>query len=316
MEPLQALGLSATAEAVFLDLLQNPETTPADLATRHDQVETSLDELIGLGLIERTTEAVVVRPPRLALGALAERHTRQAELARDSADLLSELWKAAAGKQDYLEVLPTYAASQAVLNSVQTDAKEQVRAMTMGNLAARELRIVDGMFDALERGVRYDVIYGAHVLQDANALHLVQACIQAGELAQVFPHVPLNITIVDDRWALVGARAEVRRGPEFVAMVVHDSPLLGGFERIFEALWRIAVPITGGTELNDVKAGPSLDAKRLLTYLSAGLTDESIAREFGVSERTIARRIGRLQEALGAQTRFQLGVQASRHGWL
>ena len=48
----------------------------------------------------------------------------------------------------------------------------------------------------------------------------------------------------------------------------------------------------------------------------AGLTDESIAREFGVSERTIARRIGRLQEALGAQTRFQLGVQASRQGWL
>ncbi|NUR97005.1 MAG: LuxR family transcriptional regulator, partial [Kribbellaceae bacterium] len=35
-----------------------------------------------------------------------------------------------------------------------------------------------------------------------------------------------------------------------------------------------------------------------------------------VSERTVARRIGRLQEALGAQTRFQLGVQASRQGWL
>lgn len=52
-------------------------------------------------------------------------------------------------------------------------------------------------------------------------------------------------------------------------------------------------------------AGPSLEAKRLLTYLSAGLTDESIAR-----------RIGRLQEALGAQARFQLGVQASRQGWL
>jgi DNA-binding CsgD family transcriptional regulator len=199
---------------------------------------------------------------------------------------------------------------------VQGDAREQVRAMTMGNLAARELRIVEGMFEALERGVRYDVIYGAHVLQDANALHLVQSCIEAGEQARVFPHVPLNITIVDERWALVGARAEGQKGPGSVALVVHDSPLLSGFARIFEALWRIAVPITGGTELNDVTAGPSLDAKRLLTYLSAGLTDESIAREFGVSERTIARRIGRLQEALGAQTRFQLGVQASRQGWL
>lgn len=308
MEALQALGLTPAAEALLVRLVQHPGTSLTD--------EDPVEELIGLGLVERIDGAFVVRPPRLAMDALAERHTKQAALARESADLLTELWKSAAGRQDYLEILPTYAASQAVLNSVQKDAQEHVRAMTMGNLAARELKIVEGMFDALERGVRYDVIYGAHVLQDANALHMVQSCIEAGEQARVFPHVPLNITIVDDRWALVGARTEVRRGPEFVALVVHDSPLLRGLERIFEALWRIAVPITSGTELNDVTAGPSLDAKRLLTYLSAGLTDESIAREFGVSERTIARRIGRLQEALGAQTRFQLGVQASRQGWL
>jgi hypothetical protein len=31
---------------------------------------------------------------------------------------------------------------------------------------------------------------------------------------------------------------------------------------------------------------------------------------------TVARRISRLQEIRGAQTRFQLRVQASRHGWL
>jgi DNA-binding CsgD family transcriptional regulator len=306
MEPLRALGLSAEAEAAYVQLLNN-STVDDDGA---------LQELAGLGLIEQSSQGLVIHPPRRAMDALAERHARQAQVARDSAEVLTELWKSAAGKQDYLEILPTYAASQAVLNSVQADATEQVRAMTMGNLAARELKIVDGMFDALGRGIRYDVIYGAHVLQDANALHLVQACIEAGEQARVFPHVPLNVTIVDDRWALVGARAEGQKGPEFVALVIHNSPLLSGFARIFEAIWRIAVPITGGTELNDVTAGPSLEVKRLLTYLSAGLTDESIAREFGVSERTIARRIGRLQEALGAQTRFQLGVQASRQGWL
>ncbi|MFE7393699.1 response regulator transcription factor [Streptomyces sp. NPDC057582] len=61
---------------------------------------------------------------------------------------------------------------------------------------------------------------------------------------------------------------------------------------------------------------PTDDTRQLLTYLSGGLTDESIARELGVSERTVARRIARLQEVLGAQTRFQLGVQASRRGWL
>ncbi|TDD19346.1 hypothetical protein E1218_24205 [Kribbella turkmenica] len=92
------------------------------------------------------------------------------------------------------------------------------------------------------------------MLQDANALHLVQAGIEAGEMARVLPHVPLNITIVDNRWPLVGARAEVRREPGFGAIGVHDSPLPAGLARIFDALWRIAVPITGGTELNDVTA--------------------------------------------------------------
>ncbi|MFE3902834.1 helix-turn-helix transcriptional regulator [Streptomyces sp. NPDC059153] len=56
--------------------------------------------------------------------------------------------------------------------------------------------------------------------------------------------------------------------------------------------------------------------RQLLSYLSAGLTDESIARELGVSYRTVTRRIARLQEMLGARTRFQLGVQAGRRGWL
>lgn len=309
MDALRALDLSPEAEKLYLDLLQHH--------VEHPQPQ-YVDELVALGLVEHSSDGVVVRPPRLALDALAEQHAKRAALVREGAEVLAELWRAASGKQDHLELLPTYDAVQSVIDSVQTDAQHHVRAMTMGTIMApRKMQIVTGLFEALERGVRYDVIYGAHVLQNAAALHMAQECIDAGEQARVFPRVPLNLTLVDHRWALVAARSQhPSPGPEFVAMVVHESALLGGLEGIFDALWRIAVPITNTTELNDVEAGPSLESKRLLTYLSAGLTDESIAREFGLSERTIARRIGRLQEALGAQTRFQLGVQASRQGWL
>src|SRR3954451_18395092 len=62
MEPLQALGLSAAAEAVYLDLLHNREASRADL-------EAALHELTELGLVERSEGGVVVRPPRLAMGA-------------------------------------------------------------------------------------------------------------------------------------------------------------------------------------------------------------------------------------------------------
>lgn len=81
--------------------------------------------------------------------------------------------------------------------------------------------------------------------------------------------------------------------------------------------WQIAVPLPNALDTAaDTGAPPTAETRRLLTCLSAGLTDESIARELGVSERTVGRRITRLQELLGARTRFQLGVQASRHGWL
>jgi hypothetical protein len=49
MEPLRALGLSAPAEALLLDLLQHPDATPAELAAQHDDVDASLEELTGLG---------------------------------------------------------------------------------------------------------------------------------------------------------------------------------------------------------------------------------------------------------------------------
>ncbi|MEV4312006.1 HTH domain-containing protein [Actinocrispum sp. NPDC049592] len=316
MHPLQALGLSVAAERAYLDLVENGETASAELARRLEvspaELEVALAELTAIGLVEQGVDKVLPCPPQLAMEALAEQHTRSAAVARQSATLLSRVWSAGVEGQTYVELLPSYEAGRAVLDRVQTDARTRVRAISVGNLGPEGHKIVAGLFDALARGVEYQVIYGTHVLQDPDAMRMVQRCVDAGEQARVFPHVSMNLTIVDDRWALISARAADTPIQDIAAIVVHASPFLSGLEGVFEAFWRMAVPIT--TERAD--DAPDRDTQRLLTFLSAGLTDEAIAREFGVSERTIARRISRLQETLGAQTRFQLGVQASRHGWL
>ncbi len=317
MQPLRALGLSAAAEHGYLDLVEHGECAPGDLAARlavgAEDLEAALAELAAVGLVERTPDRVIPVPPRLALEALAQRHTREAALAREGAEQLSRLWARGFEERTDFELLPSHAASRAVLDSIQSEARERVRAMTLGNLSEQGHKIVDGFFDALARGISYRVIYGAHVLHDPLALHMVQQCVDAGEEARVFPHVPMNVAIVDDRWALVAARAPVAGTSHIAAVVVHDSPFLAGLVGFFDAFWRMAVPITADTQ---VDGRPAPETRQLLTYLSAGLTDEAIARELSVSERTIARRISRLQETLGAQTRFQLGVQASRQGWL
>ncbi|MFI8219895.1 helix-turn-helix domain-containing protein [Streptomyces sp. NPDC085932] len=318
MGPLQALGLSAAAERTYLDLVECGECVVSELASRMDvpshDVASVLEELHTIGLVERRdAETVLPLPPRLAMEALAERRSREAAAARDSAEILSQVWSRSFGERSDFELLPSHQAGRRVLDSVQRLARERVRAMTLGNLSTEGHKIVDGLFDALARGVEYQVIYGARVLHDQQALRMVQQCVDAGEEARVFAHVPMNITLVDDRWALVAARAPLVGRPHVAAVVVHDSPFLTGLAGVFDAFWRMAVPITAADAAD--RDAPAR-TKQLLTYLSAGLTDEAIARELGVSERTIARRISRLQELLGAQTRFQLGLQASRQGWL
>jgi len=46
--------------------------------------------------------------------------------------------------------------------------------------------------------------------------------------------------------------------------------------------------------------------------LGTGMKDEAVARELGISVRTLGRRMSGLLEALGARTRFQAGLQAGR----
>lgn len=61
---------------------------------------------------------------------------------------------------------------------------------------------------------------------------------------------------------------------------------------------------------------PTAATQRLLRLMRTGATDPAIARELGVSLRTLYRRIARLQSLLGVQSRFQLGVLAAELGWL
>lgn len=61
---------------------------------------------------------------------------------------------------------------------------------------------------------------------------------------------------------------------------------------------------------------PSVDDKRLVALLAAGLKDLTIGRELGVGPRTVERRLQRIMAYLGTRTRFQTAVEACRRGWL
>ena len=56
--------------------------------------------------------------------------------------------------------------------------------------------------------------------------------------------------------------------------------------------------------------------RQLLALLAAGLKDEAIALELGVTLRTNRQRLVSLYEQIGVHNRFQAGVAAKERGWL
>lgn len=73
-------------------------------------------------------------------------------------------------------------------------------------------------------------------------------------------------------------------------------------------------PVVEDEEAADLE--PTAATQRLLRLMRTGAIDETVARELGVSLRTVHRRITRLQNMLGARSRFQLGVIACERGWI
>ncbi|MEV5986484.1 helix-turn-helix transcriptional regulator [Streptomyces sp. NPDC052051] len=320
LRPLQALGLSATAEAAYVALVEQGPRTLAELTDRPtlaglplEVLQRAVTELSDIGLVARTGDRLTAQPPRAMVEAVAEQRAREARIAYESAMVLSRFWLDHTAGSSYVEVVDTSGHPEAIQLRVHSEAMEQVRALSIGPVGGgeREPEVGPGTLDALDRGIAYRVVYSANILQDPKALEVAHSCVERGEQARVFPDVALNVLVCDDRFAVVSVTAPDGRGHHSV--VVQPSGLLDGLIGVFESYWRIAAPLPAG---ESVKSEASPESRQLLSYLSAGLTDESIARELGVSERTVARRIARLQEMLGAQTRFQLGVQASRRGWL
>ncbi|WP_327137913.1 LuxR C-terminal-related transcriptional regulator [Streptomyces sp. NBC_01340] len=101
------------------------------------------------------------------------------------------------------------------------------------------------------------------------------------------------------------------------AALVYRSPLCEALVELFEASWRQATPVFG-SEAQETEEQPDLSEtdRALLDLLHAGLKDKSVARQPGLSERTLRRRITDLTPRLGATSRFQAGAQAVRRGWL
>ncbi|MGF1429785.1 helix-turn-helix domain-containing protein [Kitasatospora sp. LaBMicrA B282] len=307
-----ALGLAADQELLYLHLLGSPGLTAAQLGvaagTGTERALVGLGVLAELGLVERPVAEYPVwrsAAPDVALEELLLRRELELRRARGRInELLRTYRRTTAGTEgELVEVITGRESIADLWRSLQLGARAQLRVLDKPPYIRRsdpELELA-----SLARGVRMRVVYESQVLREPARMAEIHRFTEAGEQARVLTELPLKLALVDDRWALLPVSSGTE---EQSVLLVRPSSLLDALTGLFELYWSRAMRLPPP----DSAESPRDRHHQLLTLLAAGLTDESIARQMGVSTRTVQRWVRELMDRFGARTRFQAGIQAAR----
>jgi sugar-specific transcriptional regulator TrmB/DNA-binding CsgD family transcriptional regulator len=318
---LQPLGVTAEAERVYRALLRGPDGTLRELAANAGisaaRARRAVGDLESAGLVSRrATRPVRYLPaaPGTAVEALILRREKELEGCRLlTAELTADFRDSARGKlaTQVIEVIAD---------------REVIFQRFIRLLAAADTEVL--MFDkppyvgplenpfemeALERGVSWRAIYAPDGLYP-DRMEQIRRWQHSGEKARVHPEIPVKLAIMDRKTALMQMTAG--HGSEDMAILIHPCALLDALTLLFDSFWRRAVPLSWN--LPGLVGGgprPAAENEDLLRLLAAGFKDEAIARQLGVSTRTIGRRLADVMRDNGVSTRFQLGILLARQGW-
>jgi DNA-binding CsgD family transcriptional regulator/predicted DNA-binding transcriptional regulator len=318
---LNLLGVSEDSARVYRTLLEEGSASVAELAKWYamsdEAIYDGLAELIDAGLVGRTGasgERFAPVAPDAGLKVLTARRESEVNAAMVATlNAYAEFRRSRLSPiTDHLVEVVTGPAMLERVEQAERNVHHEVRRLDSppyymvgtGN---------DTELDHLMQGIRYRVVYSQSSLeQDGYLDGNVLPCMKVGEQARVLHDVPVKLSVVDDTMALVSlpiGEADINRS----LLIVRPSSLFSALVGLFELAWRAALPIMPSGE-----AGARLEPieQRLLALLAAGVADETIIRTLRISRRTFFRYLERLQARAGVNSRFQLGVQAVRSGWL
>lgn len=315
---LAGVGVGAREEAVYRVLLHQGARGAADLGRTlglgRAEVQRALALLEEKGLISRSASRPAryhTSPPLLAVEALILR--REAELRRArvrAAELNAEMALISDRPNvDLVEVVSGHEAVVQRITQVQRSARNEVLVFDRPPYVVEEAAGAAGESEHLSRGVRARVVYDRTALDVPGGLDEIRRMISQGEESRIAEGVPMKMLIADASLGLV----PLRPGDETSGIVmIHPSALLDALIALFEAIWRIGMPIRLSGQVGSWHASDQEEA--LLTLLGAGMTDAAIASHLGIGRRTVQRRIRALMDRHGAQSRPQLLLQAARAG--
>ncbi len=307
---------------VYLSVIRMPRPTRELLLAQGipaARLDPALQVLTDWGLITvRVSGSIDVPSPLTAVTQHAYLLERRASAARAAADGLSRIYNASrTADQDAhggLEILMDLDHVGAATNEAVALAQDSVRCLRGMTARTRALMSAplpshrEPTIGAGGRRVDMYTVWDTEVLELPGALTALSARREGGELQRSMTNLPLSVVLVDNSTCIVEWTGD-GRGPHGLKGHARGAVLAG--LRVFERFWQLGTPIGD-------HADGDLDGRdaSVLRLMAAGVTDAAIARQTGFSQRTVERRVRHVMERLGAQTRFQAGVQAVHRGWL
>lgn len=311
---------------VYLALIRMPNPTRELMLAQGipaSRLDPALDSLVQRGLIVVAHDGSFDVPsPMSTMPRHALELERRANAARAAADELSQIYYAARAKEPgpgagvrVLVDLEDVGAATSEAVSLARDSVRSIRAMTRRSRDLMRSPLASHREPSVGAGgrpVAMQTVWDAAVLQLPGAIESLEARVQGGETQRFLPGIPLSVLVIDDTTCIIEWSSS-DGGPH--GLIGHIRGAVDAGTAMFDQFWSLATPMGAAGGLDGLGGLDARDAT-VLRLMAAGVADASIARQTGFSQRTVERRVRALIERLGAQTRFQAGVQAVHRGWL
>ncbi|MER5319672.1 helix-turn-helix transcriptional regulator [Streptosporangium roseum] len=326
-DPLETLGLTPGQTTLYNTVLRLHRATCAELADATDRspeaLRRELTSLVRLGVVDEQGGEYLARHPAAALGRLvAERLDRLAAESRRidtvlgsirgfihqydagldyqtgqfAVDLVGgadELYESVIGmalQAPPLEMLSAVPDSRTVSDFAHRYADQWIAAQRTGLLSSR-------------------TVIPVHTLEIPGLRDKLDQFERAGAQVRTLDVVPSWFLVAGDDAAGMPAQwGGTLAENAYNFHLVRAAIVVASLRSLFEELWTRAAPLPW-THRGD-------GVVRVLRLAAQGVSDEMIARQLGLSVRTVRSRFADAMAELGAQSRFQAGVEAARRGWL
>ncbi|MGW6917553.1 hypothetical protein ACWGB8_27520 [Kitasatospora sp. NPDC054939] len=309
--------LSPEARTLYKDVLQaHGRLIPAEVASGS---ECHLRELMDIGLLVPDVEdpgILVAVDPRQLAGALSAAWQRKAldllsravSLPADLQELSHAYGNGGGGAHDGGPIEHLHGKTEInrrLAELMESSTKEVLSAQPGGGARSFPTEAAIALdVGMLRRGVSRRTIYQPSTRYSASAREYVAAMTEEGGEVRTLGEPFTRMIIVDRATAVIPISGDTER-----AAFVQDEAVIGFFVSLFESFWERAIPFQGGRDVPPEVV--SRLRENILRMMLQGVGHRVIARNLGLSERTLARHIAELREEYAAETLFQLGWKLS-----